>query len=186
MTSLPHPPEPFSDGVIDLRLSAERDIPEVLIAFQDDPELHTRLGMPRPPSGAELGRRAEQADLRREAGELLGLTIVETGDDVCRGQVDVHALDWENRRAELAIWVAPGYRGRGLGRRALALTARWVLRECDLERVGLLIEPSNVASLCAARAAGFSDEGILRGYALERGRRVDSAALSIIRADLSG
>ncbi len=186
MPSFPSPPVPFSDGVVALRLSAERDIPEVLIAYQDDPQLHLRLGQERPPSGAELGRRTELAAAQREAGESLVLTILEHGADICRGQLGVHEVDWENRRAELAVWVAPHYRGRGTARRALALAGRWLLTDCGLERVGLLIEPSNLAPILAARAAGFRQEGVLRGYTLEQGRRVDSAALSLVRTDLSG
>ena len=186
MNSFPPPPDPLSDGVVVLRLSAERDIPEILIAYQDDPRLHVDLGQERPPSGAELGRRAELAEVRREAGELVSLTILEAGDDVCRGGIDVHAVDWDNRRAELAVWVVPQARGRGLARRALALTGRWLLEECGLERVGLLIVPANVASIRAARAAGYREEGVLRGYTLERGHRVERLALSLVPADLSG
>ncbi len=93
-----------------LRFAAERDIPEVLIAHQDDPELHRRLGLVRPPSGAELGRREERAATERAAGALLTLTILEPGSDVCRGQIDVHAVDWDHLRAELGIWTcAPAH-----------------------------------------------------------------------------
>jgi RimJ/RimL family protein N-acetyltransferase len=171
---------------VSLRHGAERDIPEILIAYQDDPELHVRLGMERPPSGAGLGRREELAAGYMERGEAVTLTILEAGDDVCRGQIDVHAVDWENRRAELGIWVAPQLRGRGLARRSLALAAPWLLRDCGLERVAILTEHDNERLIRAARAAGFRDEGILRGHTLERERRIDNAALSLVRADLSG
>jgi RimJ/RimL family protein N-acetyltransferase len=176
----------LTDGVVGLRLSAEGDIPEILIAYQDDPRLHLSLGTERPPSGAQLGRRQEQAEARRAAGELVSLTVLEAESEVCRGQIDVHAVDWENRRAELAVWVAPRVRGRGLGRRALALAGRWLLSDCGLERAGLLVDPSNGALLRAAHAAGFKDEGVLRAYALAQGKRVDRAALSLVRGDLSG
>lgn len=186
MTAFPPLDQLLTDGVVSLRLGAERDIPEVLIAYQDDPELHIRLGMARPPSGAELGRRSELADARREAGESVTLTILEAGDEVCRGQIDVHAVDWENRRTELGIWVAPQLRGRGLARRSLALAGRWLLIECGLERVALMTEPDNEHLIRAARAAGFQEEGVLRGYTVERERRLDNLALSLVRSDLSG
>jgi ribosomal-protein-alanine N-acetyltransferase len=186
MSSFPRLSQPLSDGIVTLRQSAERDIPEVLIAYQDDPELHLRLGQARPPSGAQLGRSAEQAEALRIAGVSISMTIADVGEDMCRGGVSVHAVDWENRRAELGIWVAPGHRGRGLARRALVLAGGWLLRDCELERVGLMTEPDNERLIRAARAAGFSEEGVLRGYALERGGRVDNAVLSIVRPDLSG
>ena len=65
---------------------AERDIPEVLIAYQDDRELHLRMGVERPPSGAELGRLAERAEIDRAAGRAVTLTIIGRGSDVCLGR----------------------------------------------------------------------------------------------------
>jgi RimJ/RimL family protein N-acetyltransferase len=169
-----------------VRPGAERDIPEILIAYQDDRELHTRMGQERPPSGAELGRLAERAKADRAGGRSLTLTILEPGSDACRGQIYVHNVDWENARAELGIWVAPGSRDRRLAQRALALVAPWLLRQGRLERVELRTEPSNERMIRSARAAGFSDEGTLRAYTREGGPRVDNAVLSMVRRDLEG
>src|ERR1700742_662690 len=93
MPSFPELNDLSTTGVA-LRLAAERDIPEVLIAHQDDPELHRRLGLVRPPSGAELGRRVEGGPGDRASGTALWLTIVEAGGDECIGQLDVHDVDW--------------------------------------------------------------------------------------------
>ncbi len=148
--------------------------------------MHLRLGADRPPTGAQLGRRAELAALEWQRGSSVTLAILETGEDVCRGEVRVHSVDWENRRAELAVWVAVERRGAGIGGRALTLAAGWLLTGCGLERVALLTEPTNARMIGAAQAAGFSREGVLRGYALERGRRVDKVVLSRVRRDLAG
>ena len=59
--------EPLGGRAVALRDYAERDIPEILIAHQDDPRLYVLAGEDRPPSGAELGRAAE-----REAAERAG------------------------------------------------------------------------------------------------------------------
>jgi RimJ/RimL family protein N-acetyltransferase len=177
-------------------MAAERDIPEILIAYQDDRELHLRMRTPRPPSGAELGRRAERAEHDRVTGRGLSLTILEAGDDTCVGQIEVHRVEWEHGRAELGVWVAPASRGRGLARRALALVGAWLLTEAGLARLELLAETDNQALLHAAQAAGFSNEGVLRGYYRALGRparrnrrhvaeRVDMAVLSLVRRDLA-
>jgi RimJ/RimL family protein N-acetyltransferase len=188
MPRFPDLTEPLSGAGARLRLAAERDIPEILIAHQDDPELYLRLGLRRPPSGAELGRRTEQLASDLAAGTGAWLTIVagrQAGDgDECAGQIDVHAVDWDHGRAELGIWVAPALRGRGLGSAALALAGSWLLGSCGLERVQLLTEPDNEALRLAARAAGFTEEGRLRGYLRERGSRVDVTMLGMIAADL--
>jgi RimJ/RimL family protein N-acetyltransferase len=167
-----------------LRLSAERDIPEILIAYQDDPELHVRMGEERPPSGAELGRREERAAGQRAAGTQLTLTILEDGSDVCRGQIYVNHIDWDNDRAELGMWLAPQVRGRGLAASALRLASSWLLKACALKRLQIVTEPDNQPMIRAARAAGFRDEGVLRGYIRERGTRIDVTIMSLLPSDL--
>ncbi len=184
MRSFPRLLEPLTDAHVALRDYNERDIPEILIAYQDDPQLHLMAGEQRPPSGAELGSRAEREPVARAAGERATLTIVEPGADTCRGQVGVTDADWDNRRAELAIWLAPQVRTRGLGRRSLRLAAEWLLGTCGFARVELVAEPDNVAVVAAAKAAGFVREGVLRGHQRKRGKRVDVVVMSLITADL--
>jgi RimJ/RimL family protein N-acetyltransferase len=184
MPSFPDPTALRTEAVA-LRLAAERDIPEVLIAHQDDPELYLRLGMTRPPSGAELGRRAEGGAGDRAAGSSLWLTIVAAGDDECIGQIDVHDVDWDHSRAELGIWTAPARRGRGVAADALRLIGAWLVTECGLARVQLITEPDNLSMIGAARRAGFAEEGVLRGYLRERGERVDVTMLSLVADDVA-
>lgn len=112
--------------MIELRPIAEWDIPEVLIAHQDDRELHRRLGMSRPPTGAQLGSEVDQDQDDRRAGTSLKLTIVEPGSNYCRGRVQVDNFDWERGSAELRVWVAPQLRGRGYEQRAAELTEQWL------------------------------------------------------------
>jgi RimJ/RimL family protein N-acetyltransferase len=185
MPALPDLAQPLSDGRIALRMAAEWDIPDILIAYQDDPELHLRLGEDRPPSGAQLGSAAERLEAERLAGTGLALTIVEPGSDDCRGRVNVHKVDWDNRRAELGIWVAPRLRRRGVARAALRLAGGWLFDASELRRLAILTDVGNEPMLRAARAAGFHDEGVLRAYARQRGGRSDVAILSLVPDDLS-
>jgi len=176
---------PLRSAGAELRFCAERDIPEVLIAHQDDPQLHLRLGLERPPSAAELGRRSESDAALRHAGDAVRFTILAPGSDVCRGQLDVHRVEWEDRRAEAGIWVAPQVRGRGLAPAALRLAGAWLFDHCGLARLELLTEPENEAMIAAARRAGLTEDGVLHAYLRERGRRVDVAVLSLLPADLA-
>ncbi len=184
MSSFPHLIDPLTDGGVVLRDYFERDIPEILIAYQDDPRLHSLTGEDRPPSGAELGSRAEREPAARAAGERATLTILEPGSDTCRGQIRVDDVDWDNARADLTIWLAPQVRGRGLGRRALRLAGGWLLGACRLARVEVLADPANLAVINAAQAAGFVREGVLRAYQRRRGSRVDAIVMSLIPPDL--
>jgi [ribosomal protein S5]-alanine N-acetyltransferase len=183
MPSIPELEQPLTDGHVSLRDAAERDIPEILIAHQDDPELYVRIGLERPPSGAELGRQVEQELGRRTTGAGAILAIVEHDADEFRGQVAVQEVEWVNARAELGVWVVPQARGRGLASAALRVASGWLFESCGLERVELLTDPDNAPMLAAARAAGFAEEGTLRGYNIERGRRRDAIVFSLLAAD---
>jgi ribosomal-protein-alanine N-acetyltransferase len=190
MPSFPDLHPPLAGRTVTLRFAAERDIPEILIAHEDDPQLYPALGLDRPPSGAELGRRIDRSAADRRAGIAVWITITraaaQTSSDVCCGQVAVHSVDWDHQRAELGIWIAPAHRGHGLAAGALELVCRWLLMQCGIERVELFTEPSNQAMIHAAAAAGFADEGVLRGYIRSRtsDRRVDARVMSMISADL--
>lgn len=186
MPAIPELNEPLSDGHASIRLAAERDIPEVLIAHQEDPLLVRALGLERPPSGAQLGRAMEEAPVRRATGLGVTLTILESGSDDCRGQIEADRFDWEHAHANLGIWVAPDARGGDLGRRALALAAAWLIDACGLVRVQLLTPPGNEPAIGAARGAGFTHEGVLRAHARARGERSDLAVLSWIATDATG
>jgi RimJ/RimL family protein N-acetyltransferase len=184
MPSFPRLSEPLSGDGVRLRLAAERDIPEILIAHQDDPQLFAQLRMLRPPSSAELGRRTELADTERALGARLWLTILAPGSDECRGQIDVRDAELHYGRADLDIWVAPEHRHRGLGSAALALAGRWLIGEVGLARVQLFIEPGSGPMLATAAKAGFMREGVLRAYWRARDGRRDAEAWSLVTRDL--
>ncbi len=186
MPSLPYLDPPIADRRVGLRDAAERDIPEILIAYQDDPGLHARLGLDRPPSGAELGRQMEEAATEHRGGTRARLTILEHTSDDFRGQILVHDVDWENGRAELAVWVVPQARGNGLARAALALAAGWLFERCGLARLELLAEPDNEPLLRAATAAGFVHEGVLRRHVTRSNSRQDMAILSLLANEPTG
>jgi RimJ/RimL family protein N-acetyltransferase len=184
MPSFPPFPDALSgDGAV-LRAAAERDIPEILIAHQDDPELFHRLRMQRPPSGAELGRRTETADTERAVGARLWLTILDPGSDECRGQLDVYEAELHHGRADVQLWIVPAHRRRGMGSAALAAGGRWLIEDAKLARVQLLIEPDNEAMLATAASAGFQREGRLRSHWHERRGRSDADVWSFVRRDL--
>jgi len=127
----------MGDELIELRPIAEWDIPEVLIAHQDDRELHRWLGLAKPPTGAQLGSEVEMAEARRLAGEGLKLTIVEPGGNDCLGRVEVSALDWERGAAAVRVWVAPQLRGRGYEQRAAGLAADWLSSMAGLRELSV-------------------------------------------------
>lgn len=178
--------EPLSDGHATLRLAMERDIPDVLIAHQDDPTLHEKLGLRRPPSGAELGREMEHAPAARAEGRMVTFTVLEPGSEDCRGQVRAEHFDWDHARAELGIWLVPQARGQGLAPAALRLAAGWLFDACAIKRLQLLCAPGDEPLLRTARRVGFLEEGTLRGHDRTADGRADRILLSLLPPDLAG
>jgi RimJ/RimL family protein N-acetyltransferase len=184
MPSFPPFPPSLPGAGVELRSAAERDIPETLIAHQDDPELYRQLRMRRPPSGAELGRRVEIAETERTIGARMSLTVLAPGSDECRGQLDIHDAENHHGCVDLTVWIVPADRRRGLGSGAVALAGRWLIEQAGLERVQLLIEPTNQAMLGAAARAGCRHEGRLRSYWREPQGRADADVWSLVRRDV--
>jgi RimJ/RimL family protein N-acetyltransferase len=139
MPSIPQPPDRFGDDLVELREIAEWDIPEVLIAHQDDRDLHRRLGLRKPPTGAQLGSEVEQAGAERLAGHSVKLTIVEPGQNDCRGRVEVSGFDWEQGSAAVRVWAAPHVRGRGYEQRAAELASEWLRTGVGLRHVEVTV-----------------------------------------------
>jgi aminoglycoside 6'-N-acetyltransferase len=68
------------------------------------------------------------------------------------------------RHGGLDIFVAPAFGGRGLGREALRLAARWLIEERGHHRI--IIDPAaaNARAIAAYEAVGFKPVGIMRRY----------------------
>jgi RimJ/RimL family protein N-acetyltransferase len=134
MTALPEPPTRLSAETVELRPISDWDIPEILIAHQDDRGLAPSLGLDRPPSGALLGREVENAEADWAAGTLK-LTVLTPGSDDCRGRLTIDAIDSEQHTARVTIWIAPDRRGRGLAAAAVGLARDWLARSCGIEQL---------------------------------------------------
>ena len=60
--------------------------------------------------------------------------------------------------AELAYWVRPAQRGRGIAAQAVLATTPWAHRSLGIPRIWLEIQPANEPSLRVARRAGYRFE----------------------------
>jgi RimJ/RimL family protein N-acetyltransferase len=139
MPAIPEPPERLGDELVELREISEWDIPEVLIAHQDDRDLYERLGLERPPTGAQLGSEVDRAQAERLAGNAVKLTIVAPGENDCRGRVEVDSFDWEQGTAAMRVWVAPQLRGRGYEQSAAELASEWLRAGVGLQHVAVTV-----------------------------------------------
>jgi RimJ/RimL family protein N-acetyltransferase len=121
----------------------------------------------------EAGRR----DGTREAfaavdgdGRLLGLALA-------------FGIDRTEREVELGYMVAPSERGRGVGTAILRALTDWAFADLGAQRIRLIIDTVNGASLKVAERSGYVREGVLRSLYFKNGRRIDALLLSRLPSD---
>jgi RimJ/RimL family protein N-acetyltransferase len=93
----------------------------------------------------------------------LALGIYPTGEEDAVGGIDATTEQFARTRAATSgWWLLQEWRGRGLGREALAALAHLLFDGLDAHEVRAIVHPDNAASLGAARAAGFIHDGTER------------------------
>ncbi len=89
-----------------------------------------------------------------------------------------------HRSADLGVRIGcESNRGKGYGRRAVALLLAHAFDTLNLNRVSLTVRADNARAIAAYRAAGFRHEGILRQASYLDGAWVDMIAMAILRGD---
>jgi ribosomal-protein-alanine N-acetyltransferase len=166
-----------------LRPARPEDADALARGFVDDPTMGAMLGMEPDEENAEWLRGTFPED--GESGEereayWFVIARPESGEPI--GEIGLVGISWPNRRAGLSILVLPGSRRSGVGREAIELLVGWAQGELGLHRIELRTLPENAAMQGLAAASGFIREGVLRGYAVERGRFVDNVVYARIPA----
>ena len=181
MPALTPPDPPLSDGVVTLRAWRDTDA-EAIARIMDEREIArwTRAPSPYRESDA-IAWLATHPVLMRRRTEL-PLAITDTGSGELLGSIGLRFP--EDGRAEFGYLVAATARRRGVAARALRLYARHAFDELGVQRLEVLIQPGNEASLALAESVGFRREGTLRRYTVIRGQRVDLVMLSMLRDEL--
>ncbi len=87
----------------------------------------------------------------------------------------------------LDLRIAPEFRGRGIGRRAVAFAVATVFREYpDAHRIEATTRAENLAMRRVLELCGFRQEGLLREtWRDETGVRWDTALYGLLRSDLA-
>jgi RimJ/RimL family protein N-acetyltransferase len=99
------------------------------------------------------------------------------------GLARAFGIDRGEAEAELGYIVAPAARGRGVGTAILRALTDWAFRSTNAERLRLVIDVENAASLRIAERSGYVREGVMRSVHFKGGRRIDAVLLSRLRTD---
>lgn len=103
------------------------------------------------------------------AGEIVGALTCGGGSL----QADAHMT-------ALGVYVAKGWRDRGIGRALMALCLEWAQASPVVERVELEVYAQNARALHLYEAFGFEREGVKRGLYYQRGRRIDMVMMALL------
>ena len=121
-------------------------------------------------SPSELGH---YATLSTAASALLRLAIAERSTDRLIGTIGFHTVSPENRSAELAYDLSPGWWGKGIASQMCEAMVQWAHSHVGLVRVQGTVLSSNSRSIEVLQRCGFKREGLLRSYRMVRGRPGD-------------
>lgn len=129
---------------------------------------------------------ADRADLHHGAMRA-GARVISDPTGRVLGRVTFHEVAYGPNRGSLAwrigVTVLPEFRGRGVGSRAQRLLADELFAMTDAFRVEADTDVANVAEQRALAAAGFREEGVLRGARWRAGARHDAVLFSRLRTD---
>ncbi|MBL8930410.1 MAG: GNAT family N-acetyltransferase [Kineosporiaceae bacterium] len=154
----PSQPRLAGHGVL-LRPWAPTDAPALVAAYAD-PDIqrwHCR--------SLDDGEAPQLIDEWRQAwaaGTGASWAVVDPGGGLL-GRVGLREVDLAGGLAELAYWVLPTARRRGVAVAAVRTLSRWAFDQVGLQRLELVHSTANQASCGVAGAAGFPFEGTLRG-----------------------
>jgi len=95
----------------------------------------------------------------------LRLIIEEEG--VTMGCIDLFNFDPRNRRAEVGIYVASEFRGKGVGQQALRLLEEYAFGFLQLRVLYAVVATKNIACTTLFRNAGYTESSVLPGWTLE-------------------
>ena len=167
-----------------LRPERSEDADVLAQGFADDPTMGAMLGIAPEEENAEWLRSMVPQDVPAgEERKAYWFAIVHPQSGELMGEIGLVGISRANRRAGLSILVLPRFRRGGVGREAIELLVGWAQAELRLHRIELRTLPENAPMQRLAEASGFTREGVLRGYAFERGRFVDNIVYARLHAE---
>lgn len=120
----------------------------------------------------------------REAGNEYHFGIFDAGTGDLLGGVGLNHFIRAYRTAHMGYWVADAARGRGVAVAAARLAAGFAFETLALQRLTILVQPENRASLRVAMKLGTVCEGVARDVIVVHDRPHDAMVFSLLPADM--
>jgi RimJ/RimL family protein N-acetyltransferase len=177
----------MTDGVIALRPLRLDDAAHIWLAIQES-RAALQQWLPtagRVASADELRAYAAMAQQDLSAGIAYDFAVQDAPDGYLLGGIGLTQINRHHRFANLYYWIRTSRTRQGIACRAIRLAARFGLEVLGLQRVEIVVELGNIASMRAAEKAGARREAMLRNRLVNNGRAVDAAMFSLIPSDLT-
>lgn len=130
---------------------------------------------------AELGTHDPQ-DLYRGCGDKFQWVVLV--DNQPAGWITLVVTNWTHGLAEVGYALSTAFQRRGTMSAALQLLLGDIFSRTEIERLEARCTVDNEASQRVLERAGFRREGLLRGYFVLDGERVDNYLYAILRSDV--
>jgi len=95
------------------------------------------------------------------------LRLIIENEGATIGCIDLFDFDPRNRRAALGMYIAPEFRGKGVGKQALQALEQYAFGHLNLRVLYAVIATNNIACSALYRDAGYTPSSPLKGWILE-------------------
>jgi RimJ/RimL family protein N-acetyltransferase len=160
-----------------LRALEHDDLPH-FVRWINDPEVRRFMVIRYPLSMTEEEKWWE-GFLERENDHIFA---IEAEDGTYIGNIGLHDLERENRKALLGIIIGhKAYWGQGYGTDAIQAVLRWAFDYLNLHRVYLTVYAYNERAIRCYQKCGFRHEGTMRQARYSGGRYHDELMMGLLR-----
>ncbi|RWZ58129.1 N-acetyltransferase [Halobacillus fulvus] len=112
-----------------------------------------------------------------------GLTVCIVYRGKIAGTIDLHQLDWSNKKTSVGYWIGDEYKGQGLLTRSCQALFAHVFKNLGMNRIEIRADVRNTKSRAVPERLGFVQEGIIRQAAMLYGRPSDHAVYGMLAED---
>lgn len=168
---------------VTLRTIEEEDV-EFLRDAINDPEVREGLTTAYPVNAEQERDYFEEQISNREDVNLAICVDGESGrGGEIAGTVGLHDVDQRAGHAEIGIWLAPEFHGRGYGTEASRLLTDFAFRELRMHRVQARVLATNEASARVWEKLGFAEDGVHREEVFTGGEYVDVRYFGVLEEE---
>jgi len=120
-----------------------------------------------------------------EDNERLAMTIIDLTTLTMIGCTSIANVSTRDRRAEIGwTWIGKKYQGKGFNGKVKLILTKYLIEDCDIQRVELKTDVLNMPARKALEKIGFVEEGVLRSHTqMIRERRRNTIYYSILKEE---